>query len=139
MTKREYLNNLLQLMTEEQLNLFARMYPNDPTDKQVAHAITQCETTLKGLNAKVQRLSNVDKEFKAFKDQSKIYDQMCSNKIDELKYEMNKISVLAEQLSNPIATDNAEIQDRLAKLDALEAGGVDNWMWYGASMEQAGL
>ncbi len=24
---------------------------------------------------------------------------------------------------------------RLAKLDALEAGGVDNWEWYGDSIE----
>jgi len=139
MTKRDYLNNLLQLMTEEQLKLFERMYPNDPTDRQVAHAIVQCENTLKGLNKKVQRLTNVDKEFKTFKEQCKIDAQVCSNKIDVLEHELNKINVLAEQLSNPIATDNAEIQDRLAKLDALEAGGVDNWTWYGESMEQAGL
>ena len=29
-----------------------------------------------------------------------------------------------------------EIARRLSKLDALEAGGVDNWEWYGASLEQ---
>lgn len=31
------------------------------------------------------------------------------------------------QLSNPIALNNAEIQQRLDKLDALEMAGVDNW------------
>jgi len=28
------------------------------------------------------------------------------------------------------------IQRRLAKLDALEAGGVDNWEWYGESLKE---
>ena len=28
---------------------------------------------------------------------------------------------------------------RLKKLDALEAGGVDNWEWYGDSLRDAGL
>lgn len=29
-----------------------------------------------------------------------------------------------------------EMQRRLRKLDALEAGGVDNWEWYEASLEK---
>lgn len=29
-----------------------------------------------------------------------------------------------------------EIERRLAKLDALEAGGVDNWEWYDVSLKE---
>ena len=29
-----------------------------------------------------------------------------------------------------------EIERRLAKLEALEAGGVDNWEWYGESLKE---
>lgn len=32
-----------------------------------------------------------------------------------------------------------EVQARLNKLNALEAGGVDNWEWYEQSLEDAGL
>lgn len=30
----------------------------------------------------------------------------------------------------------AELEDKEEKLDALEAGGVDNWDWYGDSLEE---
>ena len=33
----------------------------------------------------------------------------------------------------------AHLQSRVAVLDALEAGGVDNWEWYSESLRQAGL
>ncbi len=29
-----------------------------------------------------------------------------------------------------------ELEDKEAKLDALEVGGVDNWEWYGESLEE---
>ena len=31
---------------------------------------------------------------------------------------------------------NESIERRLAKLDALEAGGVDKWEWYGESLKE---
>ena len=30
----------------------------------------------------------------------------------------------------------AELEDKEARLDALDAGGVDNWEWYGDSLEE---
>ena len=32
-----------------------------------------------------------------------------------------------------------ELINRSRILDALEAGGVDNWEWYGDSLQEAGL
>jgi ferritin len=38
-----------------------------------------------------------------------------------------------------IADKLEELDERDAVLTALEAGGVDNWEWYDASLEDAGL
>lgn len=38
-----------------------------------------------------------------------------------------------------IADKLIELDERDTILSALEAGGVDNWEWYGASLEDAGL
>ena len=35
-------------------------------------------------------------------------------------------------------TEYADLQRAADKLAALEAGGVDNWDWYGQSLEDAG-
>lgn len=139
MSKREYLNNLLGLMTEKQTDLFNRMYPDSPTDRQVGHAIVQCENTLKALNVKVEGLTNIKKEFEEFKKQSEGDANECSKEIHLLERNLVGLTEKIKQLINPIVTDNADIQVRLAKLDALEAGGVDSWTWYGESLEQAGL
>lgn len=38
-----------------------------------------------------------------------------------------------------IAGELEELQGRDRRLSALEAGGVNNWEWFGASLEDAGL
>ena len=40
---------------------------------------------------------------------------------------------------NALSEPSKEVQGRLDKLAALEAGGVDNWEWYDLSLEAAGL
>lgn len=135
MTKTEYLNDLLTLCTDSQKNMYNRMYPNGVTGKQVDNAISQIKNTILGLNNKCDKLSSVSLELSTLKiehEQLKQVNNRLQRDCDVLENEVDR-------LSNPISTDNAYVQERLAILDALEAGGVDNWDWYGASLEQAGL
>ena len=48
----------------------------------------------------------------------------------QTKKELEESRSEASKLSNPINTNNLDIQNRLELLDALEAGGVDNWEFY---------
>ena len=135
MTKTEYLNDLLTLCTECQKNMYNRMYPNGVTGKQVDNAISQIKNTILGLNNKCDKLSSVELELSTLKIEHEHLKQVNNRLQRECVVLENEV----DRLSNPISTDNAYVLERLAILDALEAGGVDNWDWYGYALEQAGL
>ena len=56
----EYITKLLLLCTDDQVNLFNRMYPNGPNDLNVA--IDQIERTLRDNNIKASKLLKLNVE-----------------------------------------------------------------------------
>jgi hypothetical protein len=57
--------------------------------------------------------------------------EMAEDQDDEnLKLVLNTAGTVIQNLRQKLE----EAQDRLKKLDALEAGGVDNWVWYDDAM-----
>ncbi|NOR27648.1 MAG: hypothetical protein GQ540_03855 [Lutibacter sp.] len=112
------------------------MYPNGVSIKQLKWATEQIENTLNGLNCK-------NEEFKKLKidnyDLCEEYKSKIKDLNEELKafqYNTFDLHEKIKRLENPISIDNNDIQERLELLDALEAGGVDNWQWYDESINQ---
>lgn len=134
MNKREYLDKLLSLCTSNQLDIFGRMYPFSVGDCQLDWAITQVENTLHKLNDKSEEFDNLRRTVVTLKLQHKKELERQDNTITMLRGEVIILELVAQRLKNPISVENNEVQERLLKLDALEAGGVDNWEWYGESM-----
>jgi uncharacterized protein YlxW (UPF0749 family) len=134
MSKKQYLDDLITLCTKKQIEMFNRMYPNGPTSKQFDRAIDQIKATILGLNKDVERLKDIEKDFKESKIVSEEKEQSLQKEIKLLNHEIESLNNEIDMFNNPINTDNIEVQKRLAKLDALEAGGVDNWEWYGECM-----
>jgi chromosome segregation ATPase len=129
-SKKQYLDELLTLCTEQQLNMFNLMYPNGPTSKQYDRSIEQIKATILGLNKDVERLRNIEKDFNLFKKESEEKEQSLQKEIKLLNHEIESLNNNIDMINNHINIENAEIQERLAKLDALEQYGVDNWEWY---------
>ena len=137
MNQKDYMGKLLDLCTEKQKNLFGRMYPTGPTAKQLNWAVTQLENTLKNLN--------VDKE--QLRDEKKAHADDVESLNKSIRDLEKKLSIAVadladaerriERLSNSDAVNSADIQERLALLDALEAGGVDNWDGYDDAVDEA--
>ena len=135
MNKKEYLDSLLDLCTERQKDLFCRMYPEGPKTDQIKMAISQVENTLKNLNATNEDLNTVKKESDAFVDKLTIKINEVEAHLENTESELKEAYAKIERLENPINIENNKIQERLALLDALEAGGVDNWTFYGDAIE----
>ena len=137
MNQKDYMGKLLALCTEKQKDLFGRMYPTGPTSKQLNWAVTQLENTLKNLN--------VDKE--QLRDEKKAHADDVESLNKSIRDLEKKLSIAVadladaerriERLSNSDAVNSADIQERLALLDALEAGGVDNWDGYDDAVDEA--
>ena len=130
MNKKDYLHNLLALCTDKQKKVFTRMYPDGPKNNQVSHAIRQVENTLKNLNATNENLKTAKEE--GAENAAKLQADIRSLEIKLHTSELQRKAAdnLANRLKNPIATENNSVQERLNLLDALVAGGVDNWEWY---------
>ena len=135
MNKKEYLADLLTICTEKQQQFFNRMYPNGVETNKLDNAISQIKNTILGLNTKCDKLKSVEEELVLEKEKSKKLDIENKNLNKQIVRLENEI----DRFTDPIDIKNVEIQERLAILNALEAGGVDNWIWYGAALEQAGL
>jgi chromosome segregation ATPase len=106
------------------------MHPNVETSKDVSWAITQIENSLKKGNEDTSILKKTLK-----KNEEKL--NILEKKIEELKESLEASDLEAyqcrltiEQLSNPISLTNLGVQKRLIFLEALEAGGVDDWDGY---------
>lgn len=134
-TKIEYLSNLLALCTEKQKNLFCRMYPNGPNKYQLSRAISQVENTLKDLNTLKSDLVSIKTAAKDKYIGLEAEFNHLQRILESTKNALNEANNSIEKLITPINTENKAIQERLELLDALEAGGVDNWQWYDESIE----
>lgn len=131
-----YKDRLLALCTPSQKDLFARMYPTGVTNDQLAHAIKQIENTLCSLNCKNEEFN--DLKISHHNDVVRL-ESAHAEVVVELRNAQKHITSLEavnDRLSsNPDAVENNKTQERLLKLDALEAGGVDNWDSYDDAME----
>ena len=61
--------------------------------------------------------------------------QDAKHETECVKNELCSAKRTIQRLSNTESLASAAILERLDKLDALEAGGVDNWQWYDESIE----
>ncbi len=139
MNDREHLEKLLKLCTKDQKTIFELMHPNVETSKDVSWAITQIENSLKKGNEDTSILKKTLK-----KNEEKL--NILEKKIEELKESLEASDLEAyqcrltiEQLSNPISLTNLGVQKRLMLLEALEAGGVDDWDGYDEARLKARL
>lgn len=130
MTKMEYLNKLKELCTQEQIDLFNRMYPTGIKGDQLAWATIQLEDTLKDLNATSEEVDALKKQLKEAKFTIKTLEETEHGDIENLVEELKSANARIHKLNNPISVDNVHIQERLALLDALNAFGVANWNGY---------
>ena len=153
MNKKEYMLDLLTLCTSPQRDLFERMYPDGVTKDGLDWAISQIKRTILNQNTNADRLKGVDKELLIERAKLKLIESSLAFKNpnleedytivleenENLKKEIKVLDNRIFMLSNPISIENVEVQERLDILSALEAGGVDNWVGYSESLEQAGL
>ena len=123
MNKRDYLNKLTGLLTEQQLALFNRMYIDGVKQNQITIAVSQCERTLSSLNI-------LDADNKVLKKNIITLER----KLDELKLSFSsKEKTFLREIENlksrELPMDESMIND-VAFLRALEEAGVDNWVGY---------
>ena len=123
MNKRDYLNKLTGLLTEQQFALFNRMYIDGVKPNQITIAVSQCERTLSSLNI-------LDADNKVLKKNIITLER----KLDELKLSFSsKEKTLLREIENlksrELPIDESMIED-VAFLRALEEAGVDNWVGY---------
>ena len=138
MNKLDKIKYLLGFCTEGQNEFFCRLYKSvdDLKPKQFNHAIRQIETTLIE-NAKSQTELNIEKEAheKKLVDLKNGHSKRISDLVGKHEEKIEKLKAHHEN-SGGGSGDAYETEKRLAMLDALEAGGVDNWEWYGESLEE---
>ena len=136
MNQKDYMGKLLDLCTDWQRAFFSRMYPTGPTAKQLNWAVTQLENTLKNLNVDKEQLRD---EKKAHADDVELLNKSIRDlekKLSTVTAKLADAERRIERLSNSGSVNSAEIQERLALLDALEAGGVDNWDGYANAVDE---
>ena len=132
-TAKQKINYLMIFLSEKEKSLFKRMYGDYPdTKSKERHAVSQIENTL---NKRCFSLSRSREEI-----------EELENVIEKLKKEKKDIKEKNRHLQEEVVNLNkieasgtrvvtTEEDKRLAKLAALEAGGVDNWEWYDTALE----
>lgn len=134
-TSLEYLTNLKMLCTQKQKDLFDIMYPDGVDKKQLTWAITQLENTLKDLNSTGEEIRSLKKELHAANEDIIKIEKVKELQVEQLTKELNEANLRIEMLNNPINIDNADVQEKLDFLRALEIAGVDNWDGYDYARE----
>jgi hypothetical protein len=69
---RALLNQLYELLTDEQKNMYFRMYPKGPTDGQVECAINQIKTTILNQNRNISEIVKQAEEYKKWSEISEL-------------------------------------------------------------------
>jgi len=135
MNKTDYMNSLLALCTDRQKDIFNRMYPAGPSIKQINWAIKQLENTLSNLNSKEEEFKELQRVLTDHTTKSAEIIKELTSKLAISEHENKVYEKRIERLTSQINIDNANVQERLALLDALEAGGVDNWDGYDLAID----
>ena len=137
MNKQTYLKNLLGLCTATQKDLFTKMYPTWPTSNQLSAATSQVENTLRNLNTTNEDLKIAKRNARsaAYRliiqiDSIEEHLRYTEKKLKEANAKIKWLETTPPANANANANTNANTQERLELLNALEAGGVDNWEFY---------
>lgn len=94
--RREYLNQLLNLCTKQQIDLFNRMYPNNPTNNQIENAIMQIGRTLSQENSAIEKLCSEKKDLQVENCTLKIQIKSLENRIKELALEEIEVKIVGD-------------------------------------------
>lgn len=129
-----YLERILALCTDKQRNLYDRMYPDGATGTQIKRAIQQVETTLKSRDGTIEILREDKKNLNVAIHGWIISKNVAEKESQRLEIELIEAEELIKRLQNPINIENNDVQEKLDRLDALEAAGVDNWDGYDYAM-----
>jgi len=135
MTKREYLNAILELCTDRQKEMFQRLYPDGVNIKQLSRATQQVEATLRDTDHKLEGSRMQNKALEAENEQLQKDARKAGTRISQLEKELLRAEHHIARLQGPEADENAETIRKLAFLDALEGAGVDNWDGYEYALE----
>lgn len=128
MNKLEYLETLKTLLTDVQLERFNKCFPNGYASKlEIREAIDLIERTLKNLNKVNEDYSSLKQEFDQYKKESIKEIATLRQAVAHLQMEVDKKPIMI--------IDTDDVQFKLAKLQALENAGVDNWDGYDWAME----
>lgn len=136
--KREYMDKILSFLTERELAVFRRVFGGKIND--VDGAIDLIERHMKSQARERFDIEQHNEEIKR-----RDTDIMVANdeknhlkvRIISLEKDIERMQCHVEVIESETDTDSAYAKKRLAILDALEAGGVDNWEWYEESLKQA--
>ena len=137
MNKTQYMESLIELCTEKQKDFFLRIYPDGPNPSQVKRATQQIEATLKQDNLKIEQLKGELKAHQTSAEEAHLKLKSVSKELVDCKSDKEDLQLVIDRISNPIDIENSEVQSRLSLLNALEAGGVDNWEWYDHAIKTA--
>ena len=139
MTTRNYLDKILSMCTPKEIAFFNQIFPGEVPAKDLSKAIALVERTISGSAKKREtireELSVLENKYGALKNNLHTTVPKLKRRISELEDHNRELLVLSERYTNPITLDNVKVQERLAILDALEAGGVDNWEGYDESLK----
>ena len=113
MNKSEYMTELLALCSEKQKEIFNRMYPNGPAQKQVKIAIWQISNTLRSGNKDTENLKTEIKRLKENVEHNEKIALDYKARITELEQQVRALESEALMLKNPVNTENADIKKRL--------------------------
>jgi Asp-tRNA(Asn)/Glu-tRNA(Gln) amidotransferase B subunit len=119
------------------------MYPSGPAADQLSWAISQVKNTINKQNIDTTQLQNQIKDLQQLVDDNTISIQQYKRDIERLEnvaidYNVKIYNMQAVIDGNTGFALSQATVDRLAKLDALEMGGVDNWEWYDEAMKHIG-
>lgn len=120
---------LLQFLTEGQRNKFDMFF----TGKYDSNILKLVERTIN----KNKEIANKYNDMIKTKDEEvKTIETLYFEKLNNLREHYDdKLAKISEEYKSSIPEDKYYIEKRLRMLDALEAGGVDNWEWYSESLE----
>jgi hypothetical protein len=135
MNNNQYMKKILALCTEEQKDIFNKMYGDGPTTKQIEWATKQIEKTLLDTNRRAQIAQNKLEESKLELFEIKGKFNILQRNNDDMTVNLKEAQYYIKLLSTHENKQRADIEKRLEKLDKLEAAGVDNWEWYEDAMK----
>lgn len=140
LNEKSYIDSLLRFLTEKEIRQLRIIFPNLNKDKdKVISLIERHLLSHVDYRKKNEKLSDECKSKEEEIDCLKKDLSLCRKTQQDLSDENMQLNKEIDILQAKVDLDSVEVVRRLAILNALEAGGVDNWQWYEESLKNAGL